>query len=166
MVAELRAVKGALRRFEHADGFAAGLDRELREQLAIIRTGAREQIVEGEIVAAQRHGLPGLHRKNALGAVIGFGGNAEQAYADPEMRDRRADRRARQARQSGATTRKAAAGTAAIRSARSVSAPAIAKNAIPIRNGASTGPPCAIAKVAAIAISAIAKAAIRRCAAP
>src|SRR5215470_12022745 len=53
-----------------------------------------------------------------------------------------------------------------VRSATSVSAPAMTKKASPTTNGASTGPPPATAKAAAMATIATASAAVRRCATP
>src|SRR4029077_809516 len=53
-----------------------------------------------------------------------------------------------------------------VRSAMSVTAPAMTKTAIPTPNGASTGPPCSMAKAAATATAASTAAASRRCAAP
>ena len=96
---------------------------------------------------------PGLSARDTLGAPGGHDDDAEERDADAEMRDRRpqAERGNPAARRSAAPsgTRKTK-----VRSARSISAPAMTKSASPTPNGASTGPPCWSANAAAIATAA------------
>ncbi len=79
-----------------ATGAAAARHVEHGDLLAVVGASGRRHALEGEVIAGQRQLLARLHDDDALLAVGAGGDDADDQHADAEMRQRRADGRARQ----------------------------------------------------------------------
>src|SRR5215470_15818112 len=89
--------KAALGRLHHAELIAVVPHGEASEQLAIVRTLAAAETVEMQVIVTDRDRLAGLDLGDAFGTELGLADDAKERDAEPEMGERGAPGRTRQA---------------------------------------------------------------------